>query len=527
MDDALEKRKGKIKLWFSNWMKNPYNKAFFYIFLIAIAIRFWVFLGSLNQPMWFDEASYLATAKKWGLGLNINEIWYYRRGFLWPLIGAIFFKFNLGETGIRFLTFLMSASLVAIPYLLIKEIFDREKALFVGICMTPLWVMLFFSARAMTEIPATFFILLSLLFFWKGYVQNKGNKFLYFSGAFFALSILTRMQYLMFAPPFLIYVFSKEKFKFLKNKHLWIAAIIFLMVLVPHIFIYSSHFGNPVKDILSHYFGIQAVSAEPVTGSQAKDFFNYFKDLPYAIDGTTFSPFFKPFFILFLLGVFYFFADLFLGFDSIFKNEELKKKLFVLSWIIIPFLVLGYMTQYPEQRYIMPIYPFLFLVASSAFFKIRDYFNKEDKNSYKILAFLVLSLLLIPNLLWGLNLTESKKTSYLEIQKAGLWLKENSNTKDIIVTSSYPQISYYSERTVALFDSDKPEGGKEINETQFAEFVQASKPRYLILSAFEHHPEWAYSYPQRNNDTWAPIQAYMQGNQPVVIIYESNFLPSI
>jgi len=521
MENEVEKRKEKIKEKFSNWLKDPYNKAILFIIIIAFIIRFIILLKTLNQPMWFDEASYMATAKKWGLGLDINEVWYYRRGFLLPLISSIFFKLGFGEIGIRFLEAVFSISLIFISYLIIKDMFDKEKALFVSICLTFLWVILFFTGRAMTEIPAAFFILLALLFFWKGYVKNQGKIFFWLFGAFFALSVLTRMQYLMFAPVFLIYAFSKEKFKFLKNKYLWFAVLAFFLVLLPHIILYWNHFGNPVTDILSHYFGIQT-SATIETGSQAKDFFNYFKDLPYALDGTTFSSFFKPFFFLFLIGIFYFFADLILGFDNIFKSEEIKKKLLVFSWIVIPFLILGYMTQSAEQRYTMPIYPFIFLIASVSFFKIRDYLCKNKTKSCIILGFIVLIVLLIPNLLWGFQLTDAKKTSYLEVQQAGLWLKQNSNPGDIIVTSSYPQISYYSERTVALFDSDKPEGGKALNETQFDEFVRADKPKYLMLSAFEHHPDWAYAYPQKHNDTWIPVQAYYQGQQPVVVIYKSK-----
>ena len=63
-------------------------------------------------------------------------------------------------------------------------------------------------------------------------------------GLFYGLAILTRMQYLMLAPGFVIFAFFKEKFKFLKNKRLWISVIIFLVVLTPHLVMYNEHYEN-------------------------------------------------------------------------------------------------------------------------------------------------------------------------------------------------------------------------------------------------------------------------------------------
>ena len=213
------------------------------------------------------------------------------------------------------------------------------------------WIYLFFTGRVLTDLPSAFFILLSLLFFWKGYVLKEGNKFIYLFGLSFGIAILIRMQSFIFAFPFLIYIFTKEKFKMFKNKHLWIALGIFALLLVPQMIMYASHYGNPITDILGHYFGIKGVSS---TGEYIQrtstTLFAYFENLPYMLGGQ--YQFGLVFFFLFLIGVFIFFLDLILGFDKLFKNEEIQKKFFILLWIVTPFLVLGYITDYVEQRYI-------------------------------------------------------------------------------------------------------------------------------------------------------------------------------
>src|SRR4030042_5816739 len=132
---------------------------------------------------------------------------------------------------------------------------------------------------------------------------------------------------------------------------------------------------------------------------------------------------------------------MFIWIDKIFKNEEIQKKLFIFLWIVIPFLILGYIASvaYIEQRYTAPILPFLFLVAVLPLSKIDSFivrrFKLKEKNSF-LIVLLLLSLLLIPNLIFANNLIDIKKTSYLEVKQAGEWIKENSNPKDIIISDS-------------------------------------------------------------------------------------------
>jgi len=543
-EKVISERKRKLKNKFFSWVQGPYDKIFLIILLISFIIRLGIFFKTMDQSVWWDAADYLSTAKRWGLGLQIRDIWYYRRGFFWPLFSAFFFKAGIGEIGIRFSEVLFSTGIVAVSYFLVKEMFNKRLALATSICLSFSWILLFFTGRPLTSIPGTFFLLTSLLFFWKGYVKNQGNKFVYLFGLFYALSLLTRMQYLMFVPVFFIFIFIKERFRMFKNKSLWITFTLFLIILSPQIILYWQHYGNPITDIMSYYLGIEGVSQiETIerNPSFSLNTFRYFFDLPYILTADSFkTPFvfgiFNRFlsfllFAFFILGVFYFFSDLFFGFDRIFKDENIKKKLFILLWIIISFLALGYITPNIEQRYIIPTLPFLFLISSVSLLKIGNILLRYLRLNRKLINFLIfffLIILLVSNFLWAHKLIDIKKTSYLEVKQAGEWIKKHSVLGDKIISASLPQITYYAERDTYSFAIKQEGRQKQDSELiqypegkeGFEKFVKDKKPRYLIMSVFESHPQWIYSYLQEHNDTLIPVQAYYQGQQPVLIIYE-------
>lgn len=511
MEEEIEKRKNKLKNLCFGWIKDNYDKVFLAVLIAAFVLRMYIFFQTMNQPLWWDEADYLSTAKRWGLGLDIRDIWYYRRGFLFPLVGALFFKLGIGEIAMRFLEVLFSTGIVAVSYSLISKMFNKKLALFASVCLTGSWILLFFTGRLLTDIPAAFFLLLSLLLFWKGYVLKEGNKFLYLFGACFALAVLTRMQSLMLAPPFLIYILLKEKLKFLKNKQLWITLGIFLLFLVPYLIFYSVHYGNPVLDLASHYLGIESTS-HPVASGNVRTFslamFKYF--VGDNGDGLSYMMYF-PMFILLLIGIIYFLGDLIIGLDKIQKDDVLKNKFFVVLWILSLFLIMGYIgsVSYVEQRYITAALPFLFLIAVSPLIFVEKLIAKYLKLNKRVifaLLFAVLILCMVPNFIWSNNLIEGKLTSYSEIRNAGELIKADSNPEDIVMSNSLPQITYYSERSTYPFDplgEGKARGDKSLlnyseGEAGFYEFVKDKKPKYIAASLFESDPEWILTQGTQN-----------------------------
>ncbi len=502
MEEDIEKRKSNLannirKIFFS-WVKDNYDKVFIAVLIAAFVIRLYIFFQTMNQPLWWDEADYLSAAKRWGLGMNIRDIWYYRRGFLLPLIGALIFRLGIGEIGMRFLEVLCSMGIIVVSYFIIESMFNKKLALLTSVALSLSWILLFFTGRILSDIPSAFFVLLSLLLFWKGYILKQGNKFIYLFGLFFALAVLIRMQSLMFIPPFLIYIFVKERLKVFKNKQLWIALGIFLLLLMPHLIMYSSHYGNPLTDLASHYLGIGTTSSPLAEGNErtfSMATFNYFTNLPYMMS--------LIMFISLIIGAIYFFTDLFIGLDKILKNEELQNKLFILFWILSLFFIMGYIgaVSYVEQRYITAGLPFLFLIAVSPILLVGEMMIKKFNPNRKLamfVIFMILISLMIPNILLANSLLEQQGKSYLQVKQVGELIKADSYPGDIVISTSLPQITYYSERSTYPFDvrhDGMHKGDKELLKYKdglegFEEFLLEKKPRYIMASLFELDPEW-------------------------------------
>lgn len=523
----------QLKKFSFSWIKDNYDKLFLFILGLAFSIRFWIFFKTMNQPIWWDAADYLSAAIRWaGINSNLIDMWYYRRGFFWPLFESLFFATGIGEIGVRIALVLFSTGIVGISYFLIKDMFNKKLAILVSIGLTFSWVFMFFTGRPLNNLPASFFLLISLFFFWRGYVLKKGNRYIYLFGIFFAITCLTRMQYLMSAIPLLLFVFVKEKHRFLFNKHLWIAVGIFVLIFIPQFYLHYQHFGNPLSDLATYYLGVggSASGEVGVTLAKTSDLFLYFNNLPYILDGNSkgyYSLFtFSPIYFLFVIGFLIFFLDTILGFDRIFRDDEIQKKFFVLVWIAISFLFLGYMAPQLEQRYIMDNLPFLFLIAVYPYSLMEKYltqtFNMKSRNAFLLISF-VLFLMLIPNIIFGNNLIESKKTSYLEVKQAGLWIKDHSNPTDIVISDSLPQITYYSERSTYPFSLAYRRDLIPGNESDLLDFINSNKPKFMTLTAFERQYDWALAFPQNHPEMVVPVQVYKQNEQPVLVIYEFKY----
>jgi hypothetical protein len=107
-----------------------------------------------------------------------------------------------------------------------------------------------------------------------------------------------------------------------------------------------------------------------------------------------------------------------------------------------------------------------------------------------------------------------KVTSYQEVKDSGLWMKQNSNPGDLILSASEPQHTYYAERKVYNLNWF----GTEEN---FTNFINENHPKFLVLSIFESTPEWAFLFPATHNDTIIPLIGYsIDGKQTALAIYE-------
>lgn len=173
--------------------------------------------------------------------------------YSWPNIGfrAPLLPYILSVLYFLRLDFLIPALIpfvatlsVFLVYKLGSKLFDKKIGLYSALFFSLIPIHIYASGKIWTDAFVVFFILLTFISFWEGYEKgNKRHKILF--GLFLALSLLARYTTLWIAPIFLLYfIFRDKSFKFLKDKYLWIAILVFFLALVPW-FIYSFiNYGN-------------------------------------------------------------------------------------------------------------------------------------------------------------------------------------------------------------------------------------------------------------------------------------------
>lgn len=502
MSEELKNRKEKLLSIF----KDKFNILVLLVILFAIVIRLYYLFLANSQTLWWDEAELMLQAKHLAFGTP-NTGWFPYREPLLPIIWSFFFKLGSSESFIRFIEIIFSIIAIIFTYLLGKEIFDKKVALIATTFLSFFYLHLFYSLRFMSEAPTLAFVTMTIYFFWKGYFNKAGLKYLIAAGLSFAIGFLSYYAVGFLVLIFLILLIIVDKIKFLKRKDLWVATIIILLIISPYIIHSLIKFKTPIPRL----YAVKASITEPTTTKVYSAWTYYINLLPNYLQNVLL--------VVFLLGFLYLLINIILGFDLIIKNkeEELKKDLLLFLWIIIPIIILSYIAintgGHGEDRYIMLIFPAVFLVASKFIIKISEYINKISNNKIAI-AFIILIIVIVgfQQIKAADSLIKSKLASYEPVKASGLWIKQNSLSNDVIISNSIPQNTYYSERAT-YYSAD-------------AEKIKSYKPRYLVWSVFESsgNPNSDYTnYIRTHESQLTPVQAYFadkEQKQPLLIIFE-------
>jgi len=499
----IEKRKSKISEKLSLFFKEKENKILVLILIFALALRIFFLITTKNQPLWWDESEYLSTAKYWILNIpySISE----QRQPFYPLVLSVFYLLKITNLEIlKFLTVILpSIGTVLVSYLLIKEMFDKTSGLIVASFMSFLWVLLFWTNRFSTDILGFLFGLLAFYLFWTGYVKSKSRKKILLMGLFLTLGILTRIGNLIFVLVILVYLIIIEREKFLKNKYIWLSAVLGFVVLIPYLIWNKIVYNNPFI-FFGGYFGAGRTAlklAKPIA-------WNVFNFIYLYLDWFLL--------ILFLIGLGLLLFNLFLGLDILIKKREdsLKPSFFLFLMIIIPLIFFIFIERNVEDRWLLIMAPAMFYAVALAILKLKNLITKNNKQLSVILIIIFIVIGFYFQFTTAKDTIDFKKDSYAQLRDAGLWIKANTNKNDAIFSSSVPENTFYSERITYGYGSD---------EKKFEEDIIKIKPKYMVLSVFDKSPEWAYSWPDNNKDKVNPVQAYYldaEKKQVAVAIYE-------
>ena len=204
------------------------------------------------------------------------------------------------------------------------------------------------------------------------YLAEKRKKYLFLSGVFAGLAFLTKMQaiFLFLYVPLLLFINYLSKFKqsvnilgsaklFIKDFLVWLApAVVTILLLFPALWV------KPVETLKSMFTEARVVTEEG-RNSNDGDNLAYLRAIP------TIIPFAVTLF--FILGI-YFLA---LNFKKLELND---KKIFSFSLIFIFFYTLQMLLVYQKsERYLLPLFPFISIIAGYGFTQTSAVINKIIK----------------------------------------------------------------------------------------------------------------------------------------------------
>lgn len=513
-----------------SFLKIRENQYLVLLMIFAIAIRLYYFIKLGNQPIWWDEGDYLSVAKIWAFDLVKPEWWEVFTGMrplFMSIIWAAFMKVGFGELSIRFITlFIPSVVTVYLVYAVGRDLYNSKIGLIAGFLMSVYWVHLFYTFRLLTDIPALFFGMLTIYFFYSRYIKKGEVRGFYLSIFFGVISFSTRFPHASVLASCFLFLLITEKTKFFKKKKNWKALLLILLLLSPYlIYFISTNFY-----VFQFYFGERSRETATQTPyfQAATNLFNLSQSL--------FGPgivFIKNVLFIFLLIGISSFYKLIICFDIFWKqtSKKFNADFFILSLLFIQAVIFLGIFRGANDRWLLMSMPALFFIVAKGFYLTYLYLKKYSKS---LAVFIVIFLVLLGGyyqLNHANNLIEVKKDTYRDVMLAGLWLKENTPSDAKIITSSIVQNEYYSERDTYDFSFHFENGSQTTDKEFFEQKVKDIKPDYMILNIVQRTPDWAYTYPQEKG--LVPVKSYLatkedsimygvQEGQPLLIIYKFN-----
>ncbi|MBI2507703.1 glycosyltransferase family 39 protein [Candidatus Woesearchaeota archaeon] len=505
----METKKESWREDLASFLDKNSNLILIAIILFTVIIRLKYL--TINQAVWYDEAEYLSTARYWAFSHPEYQLHFVRPPLL-PFILAIFYKLGASEIFFRITMLLSSTIAVFFTYLIGKELINKKVALLSTFILSFFYVSLFYTARIMTDLPSMTIWLIAVWSFWKGYIKKESRKHVWLFGFLVSVGILMKFPYGLLVIVIILYLLLTEKFRFLKDKDLWIAAFIGIISMIPYSIWYIKVYNKiPILGAAEFY---ESVSYFKVY---------IFDIIPMVLQSpfpgvTELFPKFSFLVILFILGFILVLLDVLIGYNLAAKNEQIRKYLFILLWILVPFSYFAFIAgQVPEDRYLFYIYPAMFYLISLAAVYLYEKIRRIHKYA-GVIAIMVLCLVFFSIFSTQLqvadNLIKVKSSSYIQFKNAGNWINENSDADDQVVAAGVPQLSYYSERKIIYWPSKKEE---------FEELIGNKNIKYIVLSVLEGSPEWSYDWPEENKNRVTLVQAHFadkEKTRPILVVYK-------
>jgi len=432
----------KIKTWsLANW-------PILLILLFAFVIR--LYFINVNHAVWWDEAQHLLMAKHYAFGTPTDG-WYAGRSPIFALILApLFYIFGNTELPVRLLIVFMSTAMVYLTYSIGKRLYGRAVGVFAAAVFAVFWEVLFTTFRVLLEIPASFFLLLSLYFF-VIYFENRKNAQLILCGICFAIATLMRYDNAFMFFAFAVILLLTKRFKALLT-FTTAAAVVAIPQLIRDYLVYHSPFYS-MQAFLAP-MNIAIISRHYSLLTYLQGFYNIF------------GPVLLP---LFVLGLVY----------AVLKIKKVNSLVLLLPTVI--FLSVFSMAIVEEPRFFVRIFPMIFILMGVASYTSLNFILRKVKIDNKKIVYtamaIVIAVAMVHQLYVGLPNIQSKAESYVEVKEGALWVKDHTLPSEYVASNAPPFVSYYAERpNIGILFDDEKTLRKQLEEYNVS---------YVIVSGYE------------------------------------------
>ena len=346
------------------------------LFLLGLSVFFLTFhLGKGSLTSW-DESIYATIAQnivKSGDWLRLQY-----QGLPWsdkpPLsiwVTAFFYKiFGISEFSSRFFSSLCGTGTVLVTYLLGRSLFGRWTGLLGALVLLSSSHYMHFARFGVMDAPLTFFLTLSLYFFWRGHERDRS---LFFSGIAAGAAIMVKgaAAFPIF-PIVWIYCLWAGRLDVLTRSSYWVGVIIAVLIALPwHTYEMALHPNAMMNDSVLRHLVFRPMS---VLDGHDGNFYFYVRTLINK---------YHPWILIAIWS-----APLFL-YKAFRKRQE--EIVFLTVWI---FFIFGLATLMKTKIhwYIIPIYPALSLTVGYLLAKM---FTEKYQNLVRA-AFIAILIAHIP-----------------------------------------------------------------------------------------------------------------------------------
>lgn len=322
------------------------DSRYFDLGFLALGTLFLYFykLGFGSLASW-DEAIYATVAKEvvlsgdW-LGLTMNGQLWFDKPPLGIWITALFYKvFGINEFAARLFSSLCGAGTVILTYWVGRTLLGRWPGFVGAAVLLTSSHFIRFSRFGMLDAPLTFFLTLSLYFFWLG---RERNRYLIFSGIAIGLAVMTKGFAAFFVFPIIwLYCFLAGEQEVLTRSSYWIGIMVAVAIALPwHLYQSFAHRDQFLSDVVVKHLITRTTRA--IEG-HAGGYYFYIRTIvnkyhPWILVGIFTAPYFL--------------------FRAI--KEKEREIIFLTLWM---FVIFGIITLVKTKLawYVLPVYPALSL----------------------------------------------------------------------------------------------------------------------------------------------------------------------